>query len=1031
VSDVLIDRLRQDIEAGSVLVLAGTGVSVAASGRATTANWLGLLRSGATYAEQVKSLPPGWRASVDADLALAETGYLAATLDVANKVEAALGGAASGDFREWLRRDLGGLTVADRTLIDALLALNAPIATTNYDNLIEDCSSRSHVVWSDPSAVQLAARGETQDVIHLHGHWRDPKSVILGSYSYGRLAENGPAQALEHALVAIKSLLFVGCGAGLEDPNFEALRQWLRANFADSECRHYRLCTDAELPALRQEHEDERITPVVYGRLHADLPAFLGSLGRVDRRSAVAVMAAAPQRAFDAICERVRTEAVLAEHVPDVEDRSLDALLVPPVLLPMTQQQFRSAQGLDRDLRPSRCSPSEDVRAGQPLLVVAEENAGLTSALEWVVAEAHRQDRDLVPVLVDFRSLGQGHEPLKRQVQKELSQAGALSSPRDALPDCALALDNVLSRPEKVFNRVIEELTSGPYRFVVIGCRRGTEADVTEKLAAAGIQTSLRYIGRMARRDVTALASLVAPARASELASRALEIAQREHLARTPMTLGLLISVLLHGESLLGTASETALLDAYVSLLLGRGDPHDDARFALDSMERAEILGVLAQHFVEANAGSLPEDDVIGSFRRYFDSVGWEEDAIELYRNLKARHILAAGNGQVRFSQSSFLHLFAAKRAIRSGAFRSVLFDRPVHYAAIIRHYAALTRDDIQALHTVERLLGSAADDPTVSGRSFDIEERSSPVTIERLLAKLEISEQSAPIGPERPRQNDPDSYEDWLDRLDRDDIAPFPAEDLENLPPATQIINVLVLVSNVLRDSELVQDLGLKERVLRQTLVVWAKLVDALDADPDYQEFLDSLAEELAVSLNVPAGKQDHFKLNFMESGAVLTALGGMSATLASRKLTRQLDRSMGDDHFVRNVGPALMGALLGFDLQAPGWSRYFLDIHRRHGRVKAVSLVLHGLARSAYASETLRPDDTEALETFLVEQLESRSTAPGNELQAKQNRARLAQALRRQRMTALARARGGKALRGDGPNEVIEGELSGPDTR
>ncbi len=365
-SDPVLDDLRRDIASGSVVVVAGAGVAVAASGGASTASWKGLLESGVARAEHLKARGAGWHASIAADMALLSEGDMDGTLGVASKVSGALGGATGAEFKSWLRRDIGDLRVTDRTLIEAITSLNTPIATTNYDSLIEDVTRRDSVTWRDPNGVQMALRGDTKDIVHLHGFWKDSASVILSSMSYGQITAADAAQTLQRSLATLKSFLFIGCGAGLDDPNFEGLRRWMSAQFSQSESRHYRLCSEAELDTLRAAHADERISVLAYGRSHADLPDFVKGLGRHDRSSAVAVHAAAPQRAFDAMCERVRAEAVLADHLRDVETRQLDGLLVPPVLLPVTQEQFTTAQELPREERPKRSDPADDLKNHKP-----------------------------------------------------------------------------------------------------------------------------------------------------------------------------------------------------------------------------------------------------------------------------------------------------------------------------------------------------------------------------------------------------------------------------------------------------------------------------------------------------------------------------------------------------------------------------------------------------------------------------------------------------------------------------------------
>lgn len=1015
----LVDALRSQIADRNVVLVIGTGVSVAATDRAATASWSGLLRGGIERAVAFGTgLPSGWKQHALDTLKYAEEkGYLPGLLSLAEEITNSLGGREGGEFRSWLRTDIGSLKIGGsrrgKELIGAIGGLGLPITTTNYDGLIEEALDRPMSTWTDPSAAQLIIQGTINNVYHLHGYWDQPTSVIFGSMSYGEVIKDNAAAAVQRILAGGKSLLFVGCGAGLSDPNFESLRGWLGKTFPSSELRHYRLCLDQELDELNKMHEGERIVPIAYGESHETLTQFIRGLTPSNDKAIAPVWAVGTtvqQRAVEAIYVRVRTEAVFSEYLADVDTRSLSDILIPPVLLPVTQEQFVQSNDLGEAIRPKRCQPQQDVRDYSHILIAAEETTGLTSALEWFVAEANANDKSLTPVIIDFRQLGAGHKPLERQIRKELRLAGADIHPTDPVPRLAIAVDNLTVRPDRIFSRVLAELKSDYCAFVVVGCRQGSEAAVLERLEEVGIPASLRYVGRLNSRDATRMATLIEPTRASRLASKAIAIAKHEHLPRTPLTIGLLLCMLLHGEALLSAASATALLDAWVNLLLGRGDPHDDARFALDSLEKSDILASLAERFVRSRTGSLSEPEAIQCFIEYFSEVGWTEDPIEVLGNFRRRYLLAVRNGQVRFTQSSYLHLFAAKRAIESPAFRATLYDDPLYFSPIIRHYAALTRNDADVLLRVEHLLvpidpASESKAASFSEISDDVDEISA-TSIEDLVSRLSLSarEDEQSEQPETARREDLPEWEDVLDRVEDTDKDPFPLEDIEDAPAVVRVMAALTLVSNVLRDSELVKDLKLKDRVLHRTLVIWGKLVELVDADKEYRQFVADIANVFGKILEMSDSRRAKFVQDFCDSAPVLMGFGGISANLSSRKLLRSLDACFGDEEFVNDAAASVMGALMGFDLQEPGWTKYFLEVQHRHGRVIAVRTVLRQFAMMAYYEELLSEEDVKRLHEFLVRQY-IQGVAPGTPSNRKSYEARISQELRKNRAIMSSR--------------------------
>jgi tetratricopeptide (TPR) repeat protein len=179
-----------------------------------------------------------------------------------------------------LRESVGALQAERREALEALRDLHVALATTNYDGLIEEVTELPPVTWMDGARVERVLRGDEPGVLHLHGYWREPESVILGIRSYEQVLGNEPAQNIQRTLTTVKTLLFVGCGEGLHDPNFGKLIEWTGRVFAQSEYRRYRLALESEREELQKQHPPEqRLFVISYGQQHSDLAPFLRSLG--------------------------------------------------------------------------------------------------------------------------------------------------------------------------------------------------------------------------------------------------------------------------------------------------------------------------------------------------------------------------------------------------------------------------------------------------------------------------------------------------------------------------------------------------------------------------------------------------------------------------------------------------------------------------------------------------------------------------------------------------------------------------------
>jgi tetratricopeptide (TPR) repeat protein len=266
----LVEDLREELARGEVLVVVGTGVSIQATGGAECAKWDGLIRNGIEYAAGRNLLTDDAARRLRNRL---EKKTVKDLLGVAQKVSEALGAPDGGEFRRWLRESVGKLDLKDRSIIDAIHALGAPIATTNYDDLLTCDRGMEHVPWTDVPAAQEILRNHRQAVLHLHGCFDHPQSVVLGVRSYASILKSQGAQAIQQALAANKSFLFIGCGEGLSDPNFGALLEWIDAAFGRSIYRHYRLCLKSE-----KTPPEGRLFPVPYGDGYGDLVPFLRDL---------------------------------------------------------------------------------------------------------------------------------------------------------------------------------------------------------------------------------------------------------------------------------------------------------------------------------------------------------------------------------------------------------------------------------------------------------------------------------------------------------------------------------------------------------------------------------------------------------------------------------------------------------------------------------------------------------------------------------------------------------------------------------
>lgn len=281
-SDLLIEELRSHINAPhrDAVVVIGAGVSHAAS-KSPRALWTGLLEHGLEYCrglnftteQEVEYLKGLLRVAKNLDISILVAEYICRKL----------GAPGRGDYANWLHLSVGSLEISDHEVLSALRELKVPLLTTNYDPLIEKEIGKSAVplTWraSEEKIKMVLNRKDRKSVLHLHGYWEEPETIVLSRCDYCRLRNDDYAQAIIRFLGWMGTLVFVGCGEGLGDPNFSEFRKFARDAFARTKLRHYRLALESEAESLQsQHHPDEKIFVIPYGKKRTDLPRFLRDL---------------------------------------------------------------------------------------------------------------------------------------------------------------------------------------------------------------------------------------------------------------------------------------------------------------------------------------------------------------------------------------------------------------------------------------------------------------------------------------------------------------------------------------------------------------------------------------------------------------------------------------------------------------------------------------------------------------------------------------------------------------------------------
>ncbi|POH64409.1 hypothetical protein C3B61_13260 [Cryobacterium zongtaii] len=991
------ERLRQEIETGRAIVVLGTGISKALSGNAPLADWVGLLRDGLGHAEST-AIADGETVALQQmmlDHALASDSPQQ-LLGVASWLSKTIRDSSDQAFADWLRDSVGSLPLAGPIgLALALKALGLPIATTNYDNLMGQALNWGATQWQDSETVRQVFRGEQVDrVVHLHGIWDNPQSVILSELDYGRIVSSPAAVANLNSFYHSHSFIFVGYGKGLDDPNFGMMLAHHRNISSESRGDHFRLCLSSEVDELTALHLADDIRVVPYGDDYGALVGFVESMAPTTRQHGMVLR----DRVSFAV-ERLRSQLVSdALHTPNVavhDGAALSKYLVPPVLLTAPHERFVQEKQVDGEVAAAmesrRVEPTDVARDDQVVVLSGRELSGVSTTIRWLLNEAVLARPHAGPIYVDFNSLTPGSSPLSRAIRKEALNARLIDTIGDDLPEFVLAIDNVRPRNDKIYENFLREINDCTAKFVVLGCRESDGPEVWEGVSSTSRLVQPLYLGRLGIDEVASLASLIVPMASPTLCSRVLQIVRNEHLPRSPFTITLLL-VLVAKESInLANSSETSVLDAYASYLLGRTGPFLDPRWTLGVQNRETVLADVAKLFVRERAGSLSAPIVEAEIIGIFDRLDWPDDAgatLNVFCQLK---LLSRQNSQIKFQQSSYLHLFAAKAAIRDEAFRDELLADPLYFAPIIRHYAALTRNSTVVLNAAETLVGGFPE-PGGDSRIFSQTERfeflgdgdddeeghatgeddltvQTPVAAEAGGAGDEAAkgcgEGSGPVPIVLPKSLAYDPSPD-------DDRLPFPLTDPQAWSEASRLAWTLDLASRALRDSDDIQELAAKDRLFRLILQRWGFLLKRFEVDKLFNEGALKAAESDGYEGDQLELISEYFELLIPS----LLVFSGISACLASTKLERANARALTDPEISADPFSCFASAMFAYASKSKSWTEQWVTTAKDFGDLWVVNTFMLAIGISAYKYEVMHDEDLARLRIFFGHCLSGRGT-------------------------------------------------------
>ncbi len=966
------ERLAKELALGRVVIVAGTGITTALSQGATTSGWVGLIKDGIRHV--------GFRdtsKSALLDLRLDDASSAEDLIGIAHDIKRYL----ADDFDRWIATAVGELPLGANEIAHALAALGVPILTTNYDDLLERALSRASATWLDPSDMRRCLMKDTEAIGHLHGVWTKPGSVIFSQGDYQTITSDQDAQSVQDSALTMKTLLFVGVGDGLADPNFSPMIKAFAERFPTSPHPHYRLCLDAEVDPTT---ELKTVVDVGYGNDHEDLVGFLLSLASSPVLAAEADLG---RKSRMALLDALRDNSTLWRDAETLSDKSVSDLIVPPIFLPEPHDLYATNSVVNKEKdKPRPVDLTEKIKNGGIILIAGEESSGVSTALGYCLNTA-LDERPEAHALLVSEPLVSGSKPVGRVIERAYRMWGIESPQEEVQSRLALGVDNLRFDESVRFERALDEIAQSKAALKIIGVRQNDSVEIGRLLAEkTGNDVTVVYLGRFSHDEARELARRVAPGREAKVANYVMVVIREKNLPRTPLTITLLVDLVQSGVSLQKQESEIAVLDQYLDLLLNADLPRTRDEQSMTLRNKRLVLELLARHLVQSRDDKALESDVQEWLGIQFQELGWSYNVSQCVNDLVSRRVLTrSSDNTLRFQRSAYLELMAGIAARDDIEFRALVFAAPLQLASIVRTYAAMTRNATDVLDIVEKEIERIAI-AAPSGAVFS--------SVRKIDAGAELFTEKGE--PDADSDSEPSDRGDgaverggltgrYYDDSDDSDTPAFLVARIEDLSEARVAMLVVDLASRVLRDSDEVRNQKLKERILKKVLIAWVAFTDLNEAEmaslPELDTFIASLFDEDAED-EEELEKLKHFILRMVPT--IITA-SGLRYCLSGPSLTSRLAELKFDD--VENGGyAAMMRTVALHSTKSHAWVASLKHIDDLAVRTFFSASFLAGLARYAYLSdETLGDDDRDEIRRFLRRVVAARYNFRGVEHRAK----------------------------------------------
>ncbi len=672
---------------------------------------------------------------------------------------------------------------------------------------------------------------------------------------------------------------------------------------------------------------------------------------------------ASKSTAIEPLALVVQERSVLADHVDDTEPHAVSDFVVAPRFWPVPHTEVFD-RSVDRKARPTEADPFTMLGKERVVIVSGSRMSGVSTSLLWLLEQHFERMGTHFPAYVqsDPRfSLGR----INGAIQSARERTGEQHTP------VIVAVDDVAPSDARALGRLIRIVDENPDVKFIFGCHDQQHETVARALkeTRANMSSGTLYLGHFGRRETRALVTRMVGSEGSDLVQRVLHLIQRQRLPRNPLNLAALISVLIR-EPNMAAVNETGLLQSYCNVLLDNPIGVDPDKLNMDQTRREHLLKRIARNIVEQDVSRLKRLEIEKLVSEYFEAIAFDTGSPgRQIDSLIRRRVLAEDATGVGFRYPALLHLFAAKAAQEQTDFRKQLLAEQQRYAPVIKHLAGLTRSNAELLQIVleeaRRIRVETADGIEVT--QFDL------IQDEHGLAQIKDFDQARALverKPELPSEEELDEIYDEAIEEPPEEAAVRPFDSPVSPEANWELLGAFGLTAGVLQSSELVEDIELRSRALREVIEAWGVMTVLMALEEDAFRQIHEMLDPI-----LPPVADEEKRRSVIEHVVRVFIVNLMSITLnfeaGSLHHKQILSDLLDDSQFVGESANALFATMMYASLEFPGWPGRFQALLIQHGGHPMVSESVRLWALMEYHHGDVSDEEKDALEDLLVEMM------------------------------------------------------------